>query len=279
MPIRSVRGKIATITATAVLAGTIAGLSLGAESFAAGPTQGSQVPGSAVCNTAPTCTAGLPFSSGQIMKVVIPANSVFASGASIKIIECAKAVTTATTDTAALRLCDGLTANGDTVLAGTDGSFTYTNQTMYALPDSLNLGEGSASTPKCDAVDPCVLYIGTDSTHPFSSPHFFSQTFTVKFTAGDTGANPGDGSALAAQTITFTSTPPSPALVGGSYTPMATGGDRATPSSSPSTPRARRGRARTRPQWSASRAPARARSTPTSRATLSTWQRRPRARQ
>jgi hypothetical protein len=193
MSIRSVKGKIATITATAVLAGTMAALSLGASSFAAGPTQGSQVPGSAACNATPACTAGLPFSSGQIIKVVIPANSVFSPGASIKIIECAKAVTSATTDAAALPLCDGLTANGDTVLAGADGSFTYTNQTMYALPDSLNLGESASSTPKCDAADPCVLYIGTDSTHPFSSPHFFSQTFTVKFTAGDTGASPGDG--------------------------------------------------------------------------------------
>jgi hypothetical protein len=38
-----------------------------------------------------------------------------------------------------------------------------------------------------------VLYVGTDQTHPFSSLHFFSQTFSVKPTTGDTGANPGDG--------------------------------------------------------------------------------------
>jgi hypothetical protein len=191
MSIRHMTRRVIAGLGAASLAGFVSVLAFGSPAWAAGPTQGSQVPGSAVCAAA--CTAGLPFSSGQIIKVVIPANTVFSSGASIKIIECAKAVTSATSDAAALPLCDGLTANGDTVLAGADGSFTYTNQTMYALPDTLNLGESSTGTPKCDTADPCVLYIGTDSTHPFSSPHFFSQTFTVKFTAGDTGASPGDG--------------------------------------------------------------------------------------
>ena len=177
---------VAILIVTASLAGLVG------RAAATGPSQGSQIPGSALCNAACTTT---PFSSGQIIKVVVPANSVFSSGASIKIVECAQSVVSATSDLVALPLCDGLTANGDTVLTGADGSFTYTNQTMYALPDALNLGEGSAGMPKCDPADPCVLYIGTDFTHPFSSPHFFSQTFYVNPTAGDTGANPGDGSA------------------------------------------------------------------------------------
>jgi hypothetical protein len=41
----------------------------------------------------------------------------------------------------------------------------------------------------------------------------------------DNGADPGDGSpGKTPQTITFTTTPPSPAVVGGTYTPHATGG-------------------------------------------------------
>jgi hypothetical protein len=190
MSIRHVTRRVIAGLGAVSLAGLVSVLAFGGSAWAVGPTQGSQVPNSAQCQGA-SCPGG-PFSSGQTVKIVIPANSVFSSGVSIHIIECAKSVVTATTDALALPLCDGLTGNGDTVLAGADGSFTYTNQIVYALPDT-NLGEGSTNTPKCDTSNACVFYIGTDSTHPFSSPHFFSQTFSVKFTTGDTGANPGDG--------------------------------------------------------------------------------------
>jgi hypothetical protein len=129
--------------------------------------------------------------------VQIPANSTLPAGSSIKIIECAQAAVSATTDSQALPLCDGLTIQGDTVLAASDGSVNYGNSstgfTVYALPDNFSLGEPTNGTPKCDLSNPCVLYIGTDQTHPFSSPHLWSQTWTVHPTTGDTGSNPGDG--------------------------------------------------------------------------------------
>jgi hypothetical protein len=226
MPTRKASRKLVVITAVAVLTGTIGGF--GAASFAAGPSNGSQVPGSALPIGAHTSNA--PFSSGQIIQVKIPANSVFSSGASINIVECASSVLSATTDAQALPRCDGLTVQGDSVLAASDGSVTYNNYTVYALPDSIALGEPSTNTPKCDTSNSCVLYIGTDQTHPFSSLHFFSQTVVVRPQAGDTGANPGDGSAQTPQTITFTSTAPSSSVVGGpTYTVTATGGGSGNP--------------------------------------------------
>ena len=138
MSIRHVTRRVIAGLGAVSLAGLVSVLAFGGSAWAVGPAQGSQVPGSAVCNTTPACTPGLPFSSGQIVKIVIPANSVFSSGVSIHIIECAKSVTTASSDALALPLCDGLTGNGDSVLAGADGSVSYNNETVYALPDSIN---------------------------------------------------------------------------------------------------------------------------------------------
>src|SRR5271167_109930 len=44
---------------------------------AAGPSEGSEVPGAIA--TSGTVTTGTPFSSGQMVNIVIPANSLFAS--------------------------------------------------------------------------------------------------------------------------------------------------------------------------------------------------------
>ena len=76
--------------------------------------------------------------------------------------------------------------------------------------------------------DECVLYLGPNQ-NDFSKPHLFSAPFSVLANGDDGGENPGDGSAQTAQAITFTSTPPSPAVVGGTYTPMATGGGSGNP--------------------------------------------------
>jgi hypothetical protein len=223
MSIRHMTRRVAVgsvVAATAVLAGV---LTLGSTAWA-DPPAGSQLPGSAV----PTAsfTAGTAFASGQVIKVQVPTNSTLAAGSNIEIVECSVAVLSATTDGQALPNCDGLTINGDTVNAASDGSVSYSNYTAYALPDVANLGESSSGTPVCNLSNPCVLYIGNDETHPFSSAHFFSQTFAIKPVHGDTGTPAGDGTT---QTITFTSNPPSPAIVGSSYNVSATGGASGNP--------------------------------------------------
>ncbi len=192
MSFRHVTRRVATFSAAVALTGTVAALALATPAFASGPPASSEVPGSAI--PIGSYTPG-PFSSGQVIEVKIPANSTFTPGAGIKIIECAAPGGVAPTDPSS---CDGKTVQGDTILAGTDGSIDYTvsgttsGYTIYALPDVVSLGESPGDQPQCDTSHECVLYIGQDQTD-FTQPHFFSQPFFVTATAGDTGANPGDG--------------------------------------------------------------------------------------
>ena len=65
---------------------------------------------------------------------------------------------------------------------------------MYALPDSVTLGEGS-SGPTCGntSATECILYIGNNQ-NDFTKPHLWSQPFFVKSNGADDGGdNPGDG--------------------------------------------------------------------------------------
>jgi hypothetical protein len=156
----------------------------------AAPTEGSQVPGSAIPLTGSTYTKGAPFSSGQTIQVDIPANSVFASGAGINILECGLGTGGALPTSPSQ--CDGNTIQGSTITAASNGGFDYTQYTIYALPDSISLGETADHTPVCNVSNPCVLYIG-ENQNDFTQPHVWSQTYIVKPTSGDSGANPGDG--------------------------------------------------------------------------------------
>ncbi len=218
MSIRNASGKLASIVAVAVLAGAIAGLALASPSFASGPANGTQVPSSAV--PVGTYTAGTPFSSGQTIAVDIPSNSNLQPGASIKILECSDANGTVGNLPQNVSQCDGNTIQGDTVLVNSDGSVDYSNYTVYALPDA-SIGD-TGTQPACDLTNECVLFIGENQESFSSAPYYFSQPFFVNPTAGDTGANPGDGSS--AQVITFTSTPPNPGHIGGTYTVTTNGG-------------------------------------------------------
>src|SRR5271154_6827451 len=96
-----------------------AGAALGAItiSSAADPTQGSTVLDATV-PIAPF-TAGTPFSSGQQINVVIPANSLFVATSSVNIVECA--APDGVPPTLPLE-CDGNTIQGPTVLPNSDGS-------------------------------------------------------------------------------------------------------------------------------------------------------------
>jgi hypothetical protein len=168
---------------------------------AAAPTQGSSVPSSAVAVS--PFTAGIPFSSGQLINVVVPANSLFLSTSSVNSLECAAPdgiLPTLPTQ------CDGNTIQGPTVLPNTDGSINLEEQgyglyQVFALPDSVDLGENSTNEVKCGntSATECVLYIG-DNQGDFTAPHVFSQPFYVEADADDLGTDPGDGLAPAVPT-------------------------------------------------------------------------------
>jgi protocatechuate 3,4-dioxygenase beta subunit len=173
------------------------------EVASAAPTNGSTVLGAAAAVT--PFTPATPFSSGQNINVVVPANSIFSANTNVNIVECAAPGGVVPTDPAA---CDGNTINGPTLKPNTDGSINFQTKTstlyqVFALPDA-NLGE-TAGGVTCDLAHSCVLYIGDDQGD-FTQPHVWSQAFFVTPNATDSGVNPGDGSAPVAATM------PSPTL-------------------------------------------------------------------
>jgi hypothetical protein len=180
---------------------TGASLGFGQLAGATGPANGTIVPGSAAA-VAPF-TAGTPFSSGQQINVVIPANSNFQVGQNINIVECAAPGGVVPTDPSA---CDGLTIQGPTVPVDADGSVNFQSETgqlysVYALPDAISLGEPPNATPICNLTNECVLYIGQNQ-NDFTQPHYWSQPFWIAPNGDDLGENPGDGSAPGA-TVTL----------------------------------------------------------------------------
>ena len=219
MSIRNVGRKVALTTAAAVLAGTVAGLSIGTASYAV--TNGNQVPNSVNPTGAASTSA---FSSGQEVDVAIPANSDLVPGSKVNIEECADPSGTPANLPTNATECDGNTIQGNTVFVNSDGSVLELNYHVYALPDSTSLGEPGTSQPVCDLSDVCVLYVG-ENQGDFTQPHVFSQPFYVNPVAGDSGTPAGDG---AVQNITF-GTPPTPALDGASYTINTTGGPSGNP--------------------------------------------------
>ena len=184
------RRVLASVAATAA-AGTLALVAFAGPAGATGPASGGQVLNAAQ-PTAPY-TAGTPFSSGQSINVVVPANSAFASPnnhAAINVVECSAPNGVIPTNTSA---CDGNTIQGNTILPNSDGSFSYAGYQVFALPD-LNIGD-SASGPACGrtSATECILYIGNNQSD-FTQPHLWSQPFFVDPGDGtDSGANPGDG--------------------------------------------------------------------------------------
>jgi hypothetical protein len=137
--------------------------------------------------------AGQPFDSGQTINVVVPANQVFAGTEATKakdIVECSAPNGVIPTNTTA---CDGLTIQGLTVLPTSTGAINFSGYTVYALPDSISLGEGSGG-PVCGntLATECILYIG-DNYNDFTQPHLWSQPFLISANGNDLGANPGDG--------------------------------------------------------------------------------------
>jgi hypothetical protein len=182
-------------------------------------------------------TTGSPYSSGQAIDIAVAPNSTLSLeglGATkepvMKAEECADPGGLAANlpTSPGNGHCDPVTVL-QTSAVNTDGSFELNGYTIYALPDNPTFGEPPSSTPVCGVgSNECVLYLGP-APNDFSKPHLFSAPFSVLANDDDGGENPGDGSAQSAQAITFTSTPANPAVVAGTYTPMATGGGSGNP--------------------------------------------------
>ena len=186
MNIRQV-AKTVGITSAVACVGGLSALTFGGVAGAA-PASGDTLPAGAV-------PIGIvnpgPFSSGQTISVQVPANTVLNQHGDVVILECAAPNGV---DPIATAACDANTLSADTIIPASDGSFTYNNYQIYSLPNVGSLGESPTGTPVCGntAATECVLYIG-DSYTDFTQPHFWSQAFKTVATAGDTGANPGDG--------------------------------------------------------------------------------------
>ena len=181
------------VTGAAFFLVVAAVLVLSAPAFAAGPKGGTKLPGAAIPSG--TFASGTPFSSGQVIEVKVPPNSVLTPGAGIKIVECGAPHGVPPTNPSD---CDGSTIQGNTVYVNPDGSVDYkktattSGYTVYSLPNFHSLGEPKDSVPKCDTTHLCVLYIGQNQL-AFTAPHYWSEPFKVAATPEDSGANPGDG--------------------------------------------------------------------------------------
>jgi hypothetical protein len=187
------------VSGVGLLVAALITLGLAVSAGATGPADGTIVPGAAAATG--SFTVGIPFASGQNINVVIPANSDFAAPNNTKavnVVECSAPNGVIPTQTAA---CDGNTIQLQTILPSADGSFTYSNYTVYALPDSTTLGEQSGG-PACGQTAPteCILYIGNNQLD-FTQPHFWSQPFFIAPSVGDAGTPAGDGSAPPAATL------------------------------------------------------------------------------
>jgi hypothetical protein len=151
-------------------------------------------PGALVSDPAPTLVALVtsapegPFSSGQYIEVKVGPNSILSPGARIRIEECAWSPGGTEPPR---RLCDGKTRQPDRLVVSHDGSVDYLDYPIYALPDSVVLGESPQRRPRCDLSHQCVLLVGRDLGKP--GQHVSSLPFYVNPTPGDTGVNPGNG--------------------------------------------------------------------------------------
>jgi hypothetical protein len=143
-----------------------------------------------------SANASTPWGSGQVIDITVAANSTlslsnlehqggYTGEPAMKAVECDDPGGT----TANLPLVPTFHCDGSTILSTTyinaDGSFRLDNYPVYALPDSVTLGESSDGKPVCGTQsNECVLYIGPDQ-EDFSKPHLFSAPFLVTTNSND----------------------------------------------------------------------------------------------
>ena len=124
-----------------------------------------------------TITAG-PYRDGQLISVSVGPNHYFTKYAEINIVQSADPGGTTANLPRSSASCDGNTAQGPSILVNSDGSFSFHEYEIWALPNESQLDEDSDSRPICDRTHMCVLYIGED-TNVWSKPKIFSPPFTV----------------------------------------------------------------------------------------------------
>ena len=130
-----------------------------------------------------------PFSSGQYIDVTVAQNGILDPGRHIYIRECEAPNGQPPTTP---NLCDIRTTQFEKVKVGSHGTVSDQDYPIYALPDTTVLKEQWKQKPLCDLTHPCILFVGQDR-RDFDRPHVWSLPFYVNPTAGDTGADPGNG--------------------------------------------------------------------------------------
>ncbi len=194
MFIRQAARRVAVTLAAVSAAGAFSLATLTSPAGATTPSEGASGPYAVAVSP---FTAGDAYSSGQQINVVVPANSLFVSTTNVNIVECAAPNGVLPT---LPNECDGNTIQGPTILPNSDGSINLQTQgyglyQVFALPDSISLGESPSSAVTCGdtAATECVLYIG-ENQGDFTAPHVFSQPFFIAANSDDKGDFPGDGS-------------------------------------------------------------------------------------
>jgi hypothetical protein len=147
---------------------------------ATGPVASASPPPAIIALVSPSS----PYSSGQLVTVTVPPNSILKPGRRLTIEECAAPP--------AGRFhwqhrCDARTKQNVHVTAATDGSVTLADYPLYALPDAGTLGETWRHRPSCDLSHPCVVMVGWDFDDP--GHRVWSAPFLIALPNG----NPGTG--------------------------------------------------------------------------------------
>ena len=140
--------------------------------------------------------ASTPWGSGQVIDITVAPNSTlslsnlehqggYTGEPAMKAVECDDpgGLAASLPDVPTFH-CDGSTILSTTYI-NADGSFRLDNYPVYALPDSVTLGESSDGKPTCGTQsNQCVLYIGPDQ-EDFSKPHIFSAPFLITTNSND----------------------------------------------------------------------------------------------
>jgi hypothetical protein len=119
-----------------------------------------------------------PYSAGQMISISVGPNHYFKPYSRINLLECADAGGKPQNLPRNENTCDGNTVQGDTILVGSNGSFSEKMYKLYALPNASQLGESADTRPKCDQKNACVLYVGENQSN-FTWPKEFSHPFTL----------------------------------------------------------------------------------------------------
>ena len=135
-----------------------------------------------------TVASGTPYSSGQTVKVTAPSGSGLPTGTNVTIVECA--APNGVLPTLPSQCDPSNTASADSINPAADGSFTYSQYQLYALPDP-NLSSSAIACGNTLTTE-CVVGI-FDDINSFTAPHIFSAPFLISPSQGDSGASPGDG--------------------------------------------------------------------------------------